>query len=323
MKRKKRPFKAKTGKKRKAFAALVLFAAIITLSLGDFIFFPPAAKKSLPSPKIRILMDNQLKEIALEDFLVGVIAGEMPAAFPLEALKAQAIAARTYIYIHSPLNPKGDKSRHPGAAVCCDPNHCQAYLNKACRKEKWGAKTKEYEEKICQAVNETRGQIITYKGLPAEAPYFSTCGGKTESAGELWGSPRPYLISVECPWDKEAPNYQSRASFSLKEIAGLLDATVQEVCAMRELSKTSGGRVSSLCVGESLLSGSRVRELLGLKSAAFSWEIARDEIVFYVSGYGHGVGMCQFGAGGMAKAGYNYREIIKHYYSGVEITQAY
>lgn len=295
---------------------------LILLSVAALFWLPtPVTWES--SPSIQAVFSQGAAEIPLEDFLAGVLAAEMPAAFPLEALKAQAVAARTYVYIHSPLNPKGDGSRHEEGAVCCQAAHCQAWLSQGERQERWGQKAAEYEKKIRQAVAETRGLILTYEGEAAEAPYFSTCGGRTESAQELWGSHRPWLISVACNWGAEAPHYRSEEVFSLEEAGALLDCLPQEVAAMKELGRTSGGRVDALEVGGKTLSGSEVRGLLGLRAAAFTWQVAKEEISFAVSGYGHGVGLCQYGAGGMSRAGYGFEEILKHYYTGVEVERIY
>ena len=304
---------------------IVGLIGIMCLFLGlKTAFLSPGPLNSPPqSPQVWVKFTEGTKQIALEDFLIGVVAAEMPASFPLEALKAQAIAARTYIYLHSPLSGRKDEFRHPDAAVCCDPAHCQAWQSPAQRQAKWGANSVLYEKKIKQAINETTGMLITYNGKPAEAPYSACCGGKTEAAGDLWGSDIPWLQSVPCLWDEATAVYATQEVFSLKQAADLLGIKQGDLKKMAVLQTTAGGRVFTLKAGATTLKGSRVRSLLRLRSAAFSWQIAEEKIVFYVQGYGHGVGLCQYGAGGMAKAGYLAEEILAHYFSGTALLKAY
>lgn len=311
----------------------VLLGFTLILLLPALLLLPEQENSEIPAPDtspdlsaapmIRVEFPDEVKEVSLEEFLAGVIAAEMPAAFPISALEAQAIAARTYIYIHSPLNNAEDKSRHDNAAVCCDSTHCQAWQGLEERQKKWGENAPLYEEKIRQAIINTWGQILTYEGQPVETPYFSSCGGQTESAAEAWGSDRPWLQSVKCNWDIDAPVYETEAVFTLAEVAQKLKVNTNDLKTMAVIEKTQGGRVASLQVGSKTLKGTELRQLLGLRSASFSWEIAQTEIAFLVHGYGHGVGLCQYGAGGMAKAGFECREILKHYYSGTQIIKIY
>lgn len=301
--------------------AIFLFVALPWLLLGGSSNL--GSMQLGESPNIRVLIDGQVEEMEVERFLVGVVAAEMPAAFPEAALAAQAIAARSYIYAHSPLNEAGDGSRHEGAAVCDDPACCQAYRTEAEMRESWGENMAEYLAKIETAVAETHGQILTYDGQVAEAPYSSTCGGQTEDVSSLWGSERPWLKSVECKWDQESPSYESEAEFSLAEAAALLSLSEEAVAAAAVQEKTASGRVATVDFGGNEKSANSLRELLGLKSTDFTMQVADGQIHFSVHGYGHGVGLCQYGAGGMAKEGYSYADILKHYYSGIQIECRY
>jgi stage II sporulation protein D len=272
------------------------------------------------SPMIKVIFPEGIKEIALEEFLIGVIAAEMPTSFPDAALEAQTIAARSYIYLNSLSN--GGK-RHEDAAVCCDSSHCQAWRGERERQEKWGENAAFYENNIRRAIKNTFGKILTYEGNIAQSPYFASCGGQTEASRSIWGGNQPWLQSVKCEWDKEAPPYESAATFTVAEAAAKLKVNADEIISMTMLDETVGGRVAHLRAGAKIYSGVEIRKILGLRSAVFKWVIDEGKITFAVKGYGHGVGMCQYGAGGMAKAGYSAENILKHYYQGIDVDKVY
>ncbi|HMM20890.1 MAG TPA: stage II sporulation protein D [Selenomonadales bacterium] len=271
---------------------------------------------------------NQIVEMTLEDYVKGVVAAEMPAEFELEALKAQAVAARTYAVKNMTLFGGSGVAEHPGADVSTDIRQGQAWLGPAQLKNRWGPfQFDRYWNKISQAVEETRGLVVTYNGEPINAVFHSTSGERTASAKEVWGFDYPYLQSVECTWDKKSPRYNETKDYTFAELEQRLGADCGVVSAIqsgsadvaRILDHTESGRVDKVRIGSKIISGIDIRQKLELRSANFSIELKPDRLVFTSIGYGHGVGMCQYGANGMAKEGRDYRQILTYYYKGVAI----
>lgn len=278
---------------------------------------------------IKVYFHEQKKIVtmSLEEYIKGVVAAEMPAEFELEALKAQAIAARTYAVKNMTMYGGSGLADQPGADVSTDYRQSQAWLDEAKLRERWGSNYDRFWSKISQAVEETRGQVATYNGELIQAVFHSTSGERTASAKEVWGFDYPYLISVPCKWDQKSPRYHDKKEFSLAEVEQLLGPETQVVAAMQNgsggatqiLNTTESGRVGQVRIGSKVMSGADVREKLDLRSNNFSVEIKDGKMVFNTIGYGHGVGMCQYGANGMAKEGMDYRQIITTYYTGVAI----
>lgn len=271
---------------------------------------------------------DKIVEMNLEDYVKGVVAAEMPAEFELEALKAQAVAARTYAVKNMVTFGGPGLAEHPGADVSADYRQSQAWLSEAQLKAKWGPfNYQNYWPKICKAVDETRGQIITYNGEPINAVFHSTSGERTASAKEVWGFDYPYLQSVACWWDKSSPRYSETKEFALIEIEKQLGTDTGVMAAAQNgngtvagiVDLTASGRVDKIRIGSKTLTGLAVREKLGLRSANFTVEHKGDKLIFKTTGYGHGVGMCQYGANGMAKEGRNYQDILTYYYTGVAL----
>lgn len=271
---------------------------------------------------LRVLNGDTVTEMDLGTYLVGVLRAEMPASFELEALKAQAVAARTYT-----VYKLQQGSNHENADICTDYTCCQAYLAEDTARANWGGDADRYEEKVEQAVTETDGQVILYNDEPILAVFHSASAGLTRSAGDVWTSDLPYLQPVSSPEPGESiPNYYSRVEFTAAEfkekfLAAHPEADLSGDCAswLSGAVTDGAGSVVQVNVGGVSLKGSQVRSILGLRSACFTWEPEGDSITFFVTGYGHGVGMSQYGASAMAAAGSGYREILTHYYSGVEI----
>lgn len=261
---------------------------------------------------------KQVKErIPLEEYVIGVVASEMPAEFELEALKAQALAARTYIIKQLQSD---EKIGTPTGADVTDTIMHQVYKNKEELKEQWKKDYKWKYEKIKKAVNETKGEILTYDGKPISATYFSTSNGYTEDAGDYWENDVPYLKSVESPWDIGTPKYYNEKKISVEEFERKLKVTLpksQEIGKIIE--RTKGKRVAKVSINGKIFTGKEIREQLGLNSTDFTWERKGNQIIIKTKGNGHGVGMSQYGANGMALEGKSYKQIIKHYYKGVEI----
>ena len=268
---------------------------------------------------------GEVEEIPLDTYLLGVVSAEMPANFEQEALNAQALVARTYT-IYSIVHNQG---KHGDADICDDSNCCQAWISKEDRMARWDEGERESNwRKIETAVNTTAGKIITYEGAVIDAFFHSNSGGTTEAPVNVWGGTNyPYLQSVETAGEDAYSQYSSEASFTKEEfnnkiLAKHSDFTIDysKEDAIKILEYTESGRIKTIKIGNLNLSGVEVRTLLVLKSANFTVNIDGDNIKFEVTGYGHGVGMSQTGADSMAKSGSGYEEIVKHFYTGVEIT---
>jgi stage II sporulation protein D len=273
--------------------------------------------------KVRVLLDGGVQEMPMNEYLQGVVRAEMPASFEQEALCAQAVAARTYtLYKIVTGGNHGDE-----ADVCGDPTCCQAYLGLDSAKKNWGDDAERYEAKIENAVSATDGQTILYGGEPILAVFHSSSAGRTKSSGEVWSQDLPYLQSVSSPEiGGEIPNYFSRVEFTAAEFKKLFLAAHPEADFsggaegwVRDLTVTEGTNVDTVTIGGVTVRGAEVRTIFSLRSASFETEVQDGKLVFFVTGYGHGVGMSQYGANEMAKEGSDWQEIISHYYTGVTI----
>lgn len=267
---------------------------------------------------------SEIEEMTIDEYLYGVVSSEMPANYEMEALKAQAIVARTYT-IYQIIHSNG---KHPNSNICDDSTCCQAWISKDDRLAKWDESSKNSNwDKIVEAVNSTQGQIITYNGEPIDAFFHSNSGGVTETATNVWGGTNyPYLQSVETSGENEYSQYNSEVELTKEELVNKLKEKHQDVeinwdeqNSIEILDYTESGRVRTIKFGNIKIAGTEARTLLGLKSTNFSFEINEDSVKFTVIGYGHGVGMSQTGADSMAKSGSNCEEIIKHFYTGVEV----
>lgn len=255
---------------------------------------------------LTVQVDGQPEEMTLRDYLVGVLMGEMPASYPMEALKAQAVAARTYTL----------RRLAGGGVLSDDPTVCQAYVPVSKAPEKFGDQTEELLGKLQTAVEETDGQVLCYNGELISATYFSCSGGRTESAQAVWGGDVPYLVSVESPGEEDSSGYASQAEFSLEEVRSRLGV---DDLGVSDVSYTEGGGIAAMTIGGKTFSGTELRKLLDLRSTMFTMEIGPETVVFSVTGYGHRVGMSQNGARVMAENGKSYQEILTWYYTGAEI----
>ncbi len=267
---------------------------------------------------------GEVEEVALDDYLCNVVSGEMPADYELEALKAQAIVARTYT-IYKCQNPK-----HNNADICDDSTCCQAWVSKEDRLARWEESKRETNwQKIEQCVRETQGKIITYNNQPINAFFHANSGGTTELPVNVWGgSGYPYLQVVQTAGEEGYTQYSSEVNLSQQELINKLKEKYLDIQIdfnndeqIKILEYTDSNRVKTIRFGNHELSGVETRTLLGLKSTNFEIKKENGRIIFSVKGYGHGVGMSQTGADTMAKQGNNYEEIIKHFYIGVEIKE--
>ena len=256
------------------------------------------------------------------DYLIGVVASEMPATFELEALKAQAVVARTYT-IYQIKNG----SKHENADVCDSSYCCQAWISKENRMARWEEdKAEEYWNKILEAVNTTKGKIIFYEGEAINALFHSNSGGSTEISLNVWGGNFPYFQTVETSGEESYSSYSSEVETSKDDLIKKMlerysdfkiDFSDNNCINIEEY--TSSGRISKISIGNKQISGVEARSIFGLKSAKFNFEILENSIKFSVLGYGHGVGLSQCGSDVLAKNGKNYEEIIRYYYKDVEI----
>ena len=254
--------------------------------------------------------DGSIISLELEDYVTGVVSAEMPALFNSEALKAQAVIARTYAL---KVNSNG--------RVLSDNESTQSYKDNGQLASIWGGNYNSYYNKIRDCVMSTSGVYLTYGGNYIEAVYHSTSNGRTEDSSNVWGNYYPYLVSVDSVYDNSNPSFSISKTFSYSELSSLLGINVSGVSEFNILGYTSGGRVSSISVDGVEFSGVNFRSKLGLRSADFDIFKSDDGVVITTRGYGHGVGMSQYGANGMGKAGYSYYDILLHYYPGVSIEQ--
>lgn len=269
---------------------------------------------------------GQIEEISIDEYLYGVVSAEMPANYEEEALKAQAVAARTYT-IYQILNNNG---KHKNSDICDDSTCCQAWISKDNRMKRWSEEERENNwNKIVKAVNSTAGKIITYNNEAINAFFHSNSGGKTEIPSNVWigGKDFPYLKSVETSGENAYTQYSSEVKISkidllekLKKEYSDIQIDFNENESIKILEYTQSGRVKTVKFGNTEIAGTKARSIIGLKSTNFSIKIDGDDVVFLVKGYGHGVGMSQTGADSMAKQGKNHEEILKHFYTGVDIT---
>ncbi|MDY8022625.1 stage II sporulation protein D [Paenibacillus polymyxa] len=296
---------------------------------------PAAPARSVPvaaEPNVRVYVTStgRTETLPLEQYIVGVVAAEMPPSFEDEALKAQAIAARTFIARRLLAD---DTSGAPAGADVTDTVKHQAYISKAKLTREWSHSGKSAElAKIRQAVRDTKDTIMVYEGKPITASFFSTSNGYTENSEDVWAKPVPYLRSVSSPWDKQlAPRYTDTVTLSRQSVFDRLGLSRTAIAAstggggmpeIRILSKTEGHRIKKIEVGGSVFTGPEIRNKLGLRSAEFTWRAEGDRIAITTYGYGHGVGMSQWGANGMAKEGHTATQILLHYYTGISFAQA-
>ncbi|MGC5324954.1 stage II sporulation protein D [Brevibacillus sp. SYSU BS000544] len=264
---------------------------------------------------------KKIESIPLETYIEGVVSAEMPAEFEMEALKAQALAARTYIVRRLREGSFGDAPK--GAQVEDTVKH-QAYLDDAERKKRWGTLYEWKKQRIVQAVKETSGMVLTYNGEPIDATFFSTSNGFTENAEEYWEKSIPYLKSVASPWDRESPRFEEQKSIQLDEFEQKLGIQLDQTVSSNGrwftiVERTTGNRIGKIRIGAKEFSGREIRERLGLNSTSFTMQRQGNTIWITMRGYGHGVGMSQWGANGMAKSGKNAEQIVKYFYQGVTL----
>ncbi|OCA82420.1 stage II sporulation protein D [Bacillus sp. FJAT-27225] len=334
-------------KKVKPFIALASFLLAVTLIIPALLVLPYKGEQAggrlgedlqqAPTDKVNEHAADSTVEVAvyrtaqqkieklqLNKYLEGVVAAEMPAEFEEEALKAQALTARTYI-VQQLLTE--EKLGLPEGAQVTDTEIHQVFKSdeelKQPKPKGWGSDYNWKKKKIREAVRATDGQILTYNGKAITATFFSTSNGYTENSEEYWPNAFPYLRSVESPWDKKSPKYKSQMTIAVTDFESKLGVKIGNSKTIGVIKgRTAGNRVGTVDFNGKSLTGKQIREQLGLRSSDFSWERRGDKILITTRGFGHGVGMSQYGANGMAAEGKSYEEIVKHYYKGIDISKA-
>ena len=300
---------------------IIVTAVIISIPFFVVEFFKVPEKKLkeielkyLSNIMVRVKRSSgNVESVPLEEYVVGVVAGEMPVSFELEALKAQSVASRTYVMKRLGWNGEYD---------VVDTVSNQVYLDNNQLKEKWKDNYVSYINKVRQAVNETSMECLEYDGELIDAMFFSTSNGYTEDSGEFFSTSLPYLKSVDSSYDKEVSSvFQDSKNISLQEFYERLGLSYQSSLKITDVTRTNSPRVKFLKINGKEFSGKDVYYKLGLRSSDFEIELVGSNVVIQTKGYGHGVGMSQYGALGMAKKGYSYWEILMHYYTGTTLVK--
>ncbi|HLS60694.1 MAG TPA: stage II sporulation protein D [Virgibacillus sp.] len=273
------------------------------------------ARSSLFSVEVMRTNVDEVEDVPLEQYVLGVVASEMPSEFEVEALKAQGLAARTYIINH--LLYQGDQEEYD----VTDGTEHQVYQSEEELRKLWGSDYGDNMKKLTEAVASTEGEILTYEDTPITPAFFSTSNGYTENSEDYWENELPYLRSVESPWDEESPKFMDQKVFTVSEVEAALGVELQSDQAIPiEVTRTGSKRVSEMKLADHQFSGRETRDKLNLQSSDFEVEQNQDHMIFTTKGFGHGIGMSQYGANGMAKEGKDYEDIVNYYYKDIEIS---
>lgn len=295
---------------------------------------PQKAEITLPTEiDVYFADEGVTKTINFEEYIMGVLPAEMPASFEQEALKAQAVAARTYAYykyVNYMKGPDFHPDKHPDAPVCTDSTHCHAYYSDERLKQIHGKDwTKQNLERLKSYVRQTEGEIMVYENEPILAAFHSaSAGGTTQASGDVWGRDLPYLLNVKSYGENEKVGYISTVEIGLEEFKSkVMEEEPEAVFSsdpeewFGEITFTRGNYVDTLEIGGKPIKGTKLRSMFGLNSTYFSVNISDGKVVFTVEGSGHGVGMSQYGANYMAKQGKTYKDILETYYSGASLVK--
>ena len=274
------------------------------------------APETVELPMLLRKSDGSVEEMEMDAYLVGVVLAEMPTSFEPEALKAQSVVARTYTqkaYVSG--------GKHGDGSVCSRPSCCQAYISESDYLAQGG--TQEGVDKVRSAVAATTGCVLTYEGELIAATYFSCSGGSTEDAAAVWGTDFPYLQAVSSPGEENAAHYTDTVTFTAQQFQNALGTSLSGSPSswFGTVTYTEGGGVATMMIGDESYKGTELRLLLGLRSTAFTVSAGTNEITVTTRGYGHRVGMSQYGADAMAVTGSSYEEILSYYYQGTELTR--
>ena len=297
------------------FTILIVFIPFFIVSIFDVQDIKEIELNYVNNKNIRVkrLEKNRIDTIPLEEYIVGVLAGEMPIYFELEALKAQAVASRSYAIKRIDYNKDSEYD-------VVDSVLNQVYLDDEYLKEAWNGSYIKNINKLRTAVNETLDQYLEYDGEVIDALFFSTSNGYTEDSNLVFNLDLPYLKSVKSDWDKNTSSvFNSSVSMSLQEFYEKLGLEYEKKLDVEILKKSESGRILELKINGVNINARDMYDKLGLKSTDFELKQVGSNVIINTKGYGHGVGMSQYGAEGMAKEGYKYDEILMHYYTGTKI----
>ncbi len=328
--------------KRCVLSAVLCVAFALALPMAVRRYWPPREAAAPPGPSsaatavpegaydaslsLKVLTGGETVSMTMAEYLPGVLAGEMPLSFDPEALKAQAVAARTYaLYCAGHTD-----SRHPGADVCGDPACCQVWLSEEALRSAWGKTYEQQAAEYAEAVRATDGAFLEWQGEPILACFHASSPGRTENCAALWGTSLPYLVSVDTPeGEATVPDYVTSAELTDEAFRAAIEAACPEADLTappetwrEETVRDASGRVASLRVGGAVLTGPEVRRIFSLRSACFTVERRENGFLFTVTGSGHGVGMSQYGADVLAREGFAWEEILAHYYPGTTLVRA-
>ncbi len=303
-------------KKILLFTLMIILIPLLIIGLNnssDLIYKIKYGSISNKVIRVKRTANGQIEEIPLEEYVTGVVAGEMPASFDIEALKSQAVASRTYVLKRAENTIKKDYDVEDSTAN-------QVYISYDEMKQKWQSNYEKNLSKVKEAVTTTKGEVILYNNSLIDAMFFSTSNGYTENSGDVFSNNLPYLVSVVSTWDKnESPVFSSSVEVSKKEFLFNLGFSDISNVNIGDIEKTNTGRVKTIIINNKKFDANKIRSAFNLKSTSFNIDVKSDKIIFNVNGYGHGVGMSQYGSNGMAKEGYNYKDILNHYYKNCEI----
>ena len=286
------------------------------------IYTLPSQGEPYDTISVYIKNEDKVCNMDMSQYLKEVVAAEMPAEFEKEALKAQATAARTYL-VNRKRNGNSDDV-HKGADICTDSTHCKAWVSEEERKKIWGDDKKdEYWNKISEAVEETAGVMIYYSDNPISAVFHSTSSGITENASDVWGGDVPYLVSVESKGEENSPRYTSEIVLSEGEFKSIAEKNIDNLNwdkgVVSDIKRSEAGGIKTMKIGGAEISGRDFRTMYNLRSTNAEISFKDGNVILSVKGFGHGVGMSQYGANYLASQGYGYEDILKKYYTGVEV----
>ncbi|MBQ9013338.1 MAG: stage II sporulation protein D [Bacilli bacterium] len=294
------------------FIIIIIPVFTITFFNKDIIYYK-IKYGSINKKNIRVkrLKTGKILKIPLEEYIIGVVAGEMPATFNLEALKAQAVASRTYVLKR--VNTEKDYDVEDGTGN-------QVYIDYDQMKEKWKENYNANLKKVTDAVMSTKGEVIIYNNNLIDALFFSTSNGYTENSKDVFSSELPYLVSVKSNWDeKESPVFNSVKEVSTQEFLFNLGLDTSQNINIKNIERTLSNRIKTLEINGKQYKGTEIRKIFGLRSTCFDIKLQDNKVKFIVTGFGHGVGLSQYGSNGMAKEGYDYKKIIQYYYQNCKI----
>jgi len=316
---------------RKVFMMIfILFATLTVIPYLIIINFSNKKDVRVIEPEtvmVYIKEENRVEKMEINQYLKEVVSAEMPAQFHPEALKAQAVAARTYLINRIRAYEKGEKpAEHMGADICTDSAHCKAWISEEKRKKLWEKdKRQEYWKKISDAVDNTGSLIVTYNSEPISAVFHSTSSGYTENSEDVWTSQVAYLRSVKSEGDEKSPKFHSQKEMTIDEFKRIAEEKIEGVSwddyIIGDIERSDAGGIKTIDVGGISVKGSDFRFMYDLRSANIQIEIIEEVVKMDVKGYGHGVGMSQYGADYLARQGKNFEDILKTYYTGVSLDE--